>query len=186
MSAAALSRRRARLAAEAAEIKAGAPLLALPGPSFASLDFDPAGDGSRFVIAGEPLYLDSEARAELSGANHMVQTASSVWDCAIVLARVLDKNNAEIFHPGLRVLELGAGTGLVGVAAAKILAAVGAVDGTCNLGEVVITDVGAVVPALERTIAANGNLPARAAKLDWFEYKRDLEAIGLSIRPCSV
>jgi predicted nicotinamide N-methyase len=60
------------------------------------------------------------------------------------------------------ILELGAGTGLVGIAAAAVLGA-----------NVLLTDLPEIVPNLERNIASNADIiesrkgSARAAMLDW-------------------
>jgi hypothetical protein len=91
----------------------------------------------------------------------------------------------------LKVLELGAGTGLVGVAAARLLMLTGPATPTPTLvgGEVIISDVAEVVPQLQKTIEVNTGalngaggdagapLPARAAALDWTKAAADLAAI---------
>lgn len=129
-----------------------------------------------------------------------------------------------LLGPSSVVLELGAGTGLVGVAAARLMASkakaasqatagAGASgeggsggggggsgsgsgsDASNRSGEVIITDVGSVVPGLLQTIAANNNaapdgslgsgesasasstLHARAAALDWTRAEADLAEI---------
>lgn len=184
------ARRRLRLkqAAAAAEVEAGpAVVLAIEGPSFPSLDFAPPlpqpgaasaiedvpahADGTRFKILGTPIYLKPVERSSLSGSEHEVQTSSSVWDCAVVLAKYLEfaqqtqqahRRPGCIIRPATAIVELGAGTGLAGLAASILLADAQSVadpggqrgpDG--RGGRVVLTDVGAVVGALRETIAMN-------------------------------
>ena len=150
----------------------------------------------RFLVAGQPLYIASFADT-LSENTHEVQTASSVWSCAIVLAKYLealqarDTEGTGLLNAASRVLELGSGTGLAGVAAARLLGAqprrgadtaLPAVTGTGSdaaQGEVVVTDVADVVPSLAHTIAINANVrrigyPLRAAALDWTRAHDDL------------
>ena len=93
-----------------------------------------------------------EAKASADG----LCTASTVWDAGIVLAMhafIAYQSNlpcTDSMHPcdqsnRLRCLDLGSGTGIVGIAAA----ASGA------FGEVTLTDLPSVVPLLERNIAVN-------------------------------
>lgn len=87
--------RRARRAAAATNESAAAntgpaaPMLALPGPLFPSLDFSPGGSGRRLVVAGHAILVDSSAHPPDSDA-HEVLTATSVWSCAVVVAKSVD------------------------------------------------------------------------------------------------
>jgi hypothetical protein len=88
--------RRARLAAAAAAASSAddktddheppEPMLALPGPLFPSLDFAPGGSGRRLVVAGHTILADPRAHPPDSDA-HEVMTATSVWSCAVVVAK---------------------------------------------------------------------------------------------------
>ncbi|PVD39096.1 hypothetical protein C0Q70_01724 [Pomacea canaliculata] len=82
--------------------------------------------------------------------------AAVVWDSAVVLCDYLVKHQEIVF--GKRVLELGAGTGLVGMVAA--LAG----------GDVTVTERFEVLPHLEAVIADNfnsGNYLITVEELDW-------------------
>ncbi|KAJ2552390.1 Protein-lysine N-methyltransferase efm6 [Coemansia sp. RSA 1933] len=85
---------------------------------------------------------------------------STVWDAGIVLAKYIDwqvsQGNMDL--SGKTVLELGAGTGIVGITVACL-------QPECSI---VLTDKETLVPLLERNIALNkthGNVSARC--LDW-------------------
>ena len=83
----------------------------------------------------------------------------STWGASFVLANHLHKITVPA---GVNILELGAGTGLVGLSAAAIWQA-----------SVVLTDLHAIVPSLEANISLNQKLleqtggKARAGSLDW-------------------
>jgi len=134
----------------------------IEGPAFPSIDFDPAGKGPRLTIAGHPLLLD-QSQDVGEGEAHTVQTAKRVWDCAVVLAKFLEHRNdlEPAFLQGRTVVELGAGTGIAGIAAGYLG------------GEVTITDVAAVVGALEHNAGLNPAAVARvsAAALDWLDAR---------------
>jgi nicotinamide N-methyltransferase len=74
-------------------------------------------------------------------------TGSSVWDSAVVLMKCFE--NSAIFPEGCfkgkRVLEIGAGTGILGITTAKL-----------GAESVVLTDLGELVDALKANIALNG------------------------------
>uniref|UniRef100_A0A7R9Z8M0 Calmodulin-lysine N-methyltransferase n=1 Tax=Chlamydomonas euryale TaxID=1486919 RepID=A0A7R9Z8M0_9CHLO len=88
---------------------------------------------------------------------------TTVWDASIVLAKYLEKNmrKGEFSRPrlkGKRVLELGAGMGLGGMAFALLDA------------NVVLTDTVDVVPLLKRNCEANlGCGTVQVRELDWYQ-----------------
>jgi len=85
------------------------------------------------------------------------EEAVVVWDSALVLSYFLVKHCQEFLSSKTRVLELGAGTGAVGL----VTAALGA-------GKVTLTDLPRIVPLLEEGIALNCNLTNINAKaLTW-------------------
>lgn len=65
--------------------------------------------------------------------------AAQVWDAALYLCRYLEKLDLK----GKRVIELGAGTGIVGILAARLGA------------EVTLTDLPHALPQLQRNVSAN-------------------------------
>ena len=66
---------------------------------------------TRFEILGRAIVL-AEAE-QLADERHTVQTATSVWDCSVVLAKWLEQPAQLPLVRGRRVIELGAGTGSV-------------------------------------------------------------------------
>ncbi|KAJ1817096.1 Protein-lysine N-methyltransferase efm6, partial [Coemansia sp. RSA 2599] len=84
---------------------------------------------------------------------------STVWDAGLVLAKYLDRQAEEgkLDLAGKTVLELGAGTGIVGIALAQL-------QPQCS---VFVTDKQELVPLLQRNIELNGATNACAECLDW-------------------
>ncbi|BBN14582.1 hypothetical protein MPTK1_6g12820 [Marchantia polymorpha subsp. ruderalis] len=109
-------------------------------------------------IAGKPLVVWEHDDVIDAGTGNCL-TGSWVWDCALVFAHWLGTpawgRNA---LDGKRVVELGAGTGLPGLAAAIFGA------------QVVLTDRRPLLPGLERNVVAN-NLSSRVQvqELEWGE-----------------
>ena len=155
-----------------------APLLALPGPAF-WLDHA----RGELCVRGTPLVAHAEGGQGRG-------TAWAVWDAAVVAALWLDQNApsqpaaggdapagddvvawAAVRERG--VLELGAGTGLAGLAAAAALG--------CR---VTLTDLEEALPALRRNAAANATLAPRVAvrRLDWSRSDDATEA-ATALRP---
>eukprot|EP01051_Picozoa_sp_SAG22_P002524 SAG22_NODE_113_length_19407_cov_214.925161_17_plen_493_part_00 len=88
------------------------------------------------------------------------QTGGVVWDAAVVLARFVFAHAKALNLPAgdsARWIELGAGCGAVGIAAAKLLSV-----------DTVITDQAAILPILRANVQANGCAArARVSQLDW-------------------
>lgn len=173
----------AKKAAEEAAVEKPSSVLLLTGPHFPFLDFSPDSQvpDLRFTVVGQSVYLSTE-KSE-SAENHMVQTASSVWDCSLVLVKYLEKNVAQIFDPfdrGLRIIELGSGTGLVGIGVGHLLQ-----TRSCHDLDIVVTDVASVVPSLLKNIQLNtfaGAVPVRAAVLDWNNWRQDVAKLKTPFR----
>jgi hypothetical protein len=70
-------------------------------------------------------------------------TGLKTWDAAVVLARLLEAQAGSLVQ-GRRVLELGAGTGLSGLAAALV-----------GASHVLLTDLPYTIPRLQANVAAN-------------------------------
>ena len=121
------------------------PYLALPGTLF------PLTDGL-LMINNIPLYIDT-MESKLGA-----KTGCSIWDGSIVLAKFLEQHASQYVH-NATILELGSGTGVVGLAAARL----GALH-------VELTDLEYALPNLQHNIAINGlTSNVSASFLDWTE-----------------
>ncbi|KAG0304186.1 Methyltransferase-like protein 21D [Dissophora globulifera] len=107
---------------------------------------------------------------------------STIWDAAIVLSKYLEKSalislTSSASRP-INVLELGSGTGIVGLAVARILS-----DNRVMAGSrVVLTDKDNVLPLLQRNVEKNASagISIEARILDW-EAVSGVRAPGSSV-----
>lgn len=90
-----------------------------------------------------------------------------VWDAALVLAKYLERHQRRLKLDGAKVVELGAGTGVVGIAASVLGA------------NVTITDLQRVVPLMKKNIETNNEVifgSVKAQTLVWGD-KEQLQGI---------
>lgn len=107
-----------------------------------------------FRVSDRTVHIDQEEKVSCN--DHAVGTSVHVWDSALVLAKLVEQNPWTVRSK--RVIELGAGQGVVGVAAAIMG------------GDVVVTDHPLAMDVLERSVARNGSgLDLRCAPLDWLQ-----------------
>jgi len=147
-----------RLQAAQVVFSPSGPLLALPGRQF---DYRFDGD---FCIDGVAVVFGAAARRESEERQHG-DTADSVWDGTVVLAKVLEKNPGLV--RGRRVLELGSGRGVCGISAARL-----------GARSVTLTDLPYALGALQEAVALNsvdtcGELIATV--LDWSDPRSFLD-----------
>ncbi|KAK3813065.1 MAG: putative methyltransferase-domain-containing protein [Benniella sp.] len=110
----------------------------------------------------DALDIDEDPSGLLRGG-----VGSTIWDAGIVLAKYLERSLAATLAgsdtPTLNILELGSGTGVVGLAAARMLSAMK------RRGKVVLTDKENVVPLLQRNADRNKSegIDIETRVLDW-------------------
>jgi len=122
-------------------------VLMLPGKRF-PLDFR----GGEFTLHATPVFIAEEPNTGLG-------TGLTIWDGAVVLAKYLE-HNPRLAVAGKRVVEVGAGAGLVGISASVLGAA-----------HVALTDLPYTLNNTRRSIEFNrGSLRGEvtAEALDWF------------------
>ncbi|KAF1792403.1 S-adenosyl-L-methionine-dependent methyltransferase [Phytophthora cactorum] len=139
----------------------GRTCLALPSRIFG---FDVAA-GDKFAIDGRVVYIGEVGN---SGKG----TGLTTWDGSVVLAKYLEHQRRSGIT-GSRVVELGAGTGLVGISAALL-----------GARQVTLSDLAYVVDNLAKNVAETMKLAAIARRpiesdvstqvLDWFNPPTDL------------
>ncbi|KAG9322443.1 hypothetical protein KVV02_000072 [Mortierella alpina] len=164
-------------------------MLMIEGPKFSGFDFSPEPAGSSSM--GEPLVVnghrivlpqkktanpsDAEHQHQLwyqedDGLSHTARTASSVWDCSIVLGKYLESLSAKSpnYWKGKRVLELGAGQGIASFSAAAL-----------GAEQVIITDMDSAIAGLQEGVAMNGFQPlqVQVTTLDWTSRAEALQNI---------
>lgn len=98
----------------------------------------------RLELAQAPCVSASHAKESKASADGSC-TASTVWDAGIVLATRVFRERAQRAPSTSVLLDLGAGTGVVGLAAAA----------SGGFGRVLLSDLPTVVPLLQRNAAAN-------------------------------
>ncbi|XP_003441400.1 EEF1A lysine methyltransferase 3 [Oreochromis niloticus] len=109
---------------------------------------------SVYTLMGEEVKI-----RQLFGAD--LGVAAPVWEAALHLCRYLEDQSVEL--RGKRVIELGAGTGVVGIVAARLGA------------EVTLTDLPLALPQLDANVSANKpssgwpSLPPTVLPLSWGE-----------------
>ncbi|KAG0379652.1 hypothetical protein BGX24_012292 [Mortierella sp. AD032] len=167
-------------------------MLMIEGPKFASFDFSSSVSqgGEAYKINGhrvilppkeefsldkdknednEPGVQDTEGK-ETPELSHTASTAKSVWDCSIVLGKYLEalSNKTSGFWKDKRVLELGAGQGIVSLSAAAL-----------GAERVIMTDIDSAVPALQRGVRLNRfEAPqVQVTPLDWTNRSHALQHI---------
>lgn len=127
----------------------------------------PADFAGGFRIGGVPLVLGPGSGLRAQQEQRHGDTARSVWDGAVALAKALEKSPQLV--EGRAVLELGAGRGVAGIAAALL-----------GASSVVLTDLPYALEDLEASAALNFPDAAAArrvevAELDWGDAGRFLD-----------
>lgn len=137
-------------------------MLLICGAKWPDFDFTGRDVTKTFTILGRPILLPNTQ--EIDGT-HTTRTAESIWDGCIVMAKFLEKNRMDLCLENNRILELGSGRGVSGLAAAVLG------------GIVTLTDMPVVVPELERTIKFNHLKNISVKALDWLQ-PTDYETMG--------
>ena len=134
---------------------------ALPVLAIGWRKFSPNFIAGEFHIQHQSLYI-----GEIGNAGK--GTGLNIWDGSIVLAKFIERH-AEQYIQHKRIVEVGAGTGLVGIAATLLGAA-----------QVTVTDLDYTLPNLQKNIALNqgrARSPITALELDWFQAKVHIERL---------
>jgi hypothetical protein len=127
-------------------------VLLLPGRLF-PLDFS----GGEYTVHSTPLFIYEKPN---TAAGPDGATALSVWDGGVVLGKYLEAAYPQGMG-GMKVVEVGSGTGIVGLSAAALGAA-----------HVILTDLPYALQNLRSTVEKNkGALRGKveAVELDWFK-----------------
>ncbi|CAJ1329271.1 unnamed protein product [Effrenium voratum] len=136
--------------------------LALPWSQF-NVSFQ-----GQFQIAGIPILLGEDPDRRPQGSQEHADTGNSIWDGAVALAKVLERQPQLV--RGRKVLELGAGRGLAGLAASALGA------------DVVLTDLAYCREAMEQAVRLTTGSQAlvssrvEVAELDWLQAEAFFES----------
>ena len=147
------------------DTEARATSLSLPWRHFSHVTFA-EGKSSDMTIAGHTVVMPKTSETlDVDGVPHGA-TGKSLWDGAILLAAFLSLNPDLV--RAQTVIELGAGHGLAGLAAALL-----------NAENVAITDLEYALPAARTTVDLNvaglehSNTDVQIEALDWFKPPSD-------------
>jgi predicted nicotinamide N-methyase len=132
-------------------------MLLLTFNKFGSYEFTENAE-TKFTIKNTPIVLAESTKEELSST---VQTSKSIWDASIILSKYFENNQQKIKVKAKKIIELGAGKGLVGISLGILEA------------NVVITDVGSVISSIKDNIKLNNLSNVIAKELDWFNPKEE-------------
>ncbi|KAI9286852.1 putative methyltransferase-domain-containing protein [Umbelopsis sp. AD052] len=157
------------------------PILTIEGPRFPGFQFQkpatqrlgaPKHGENYFYINNVPVWLsDSRQDMDEEEQDHVIRTASSLWDCGVILAKYLEKHPTLVC--GKHVIELGAGKALPSIAAAALGA------------RVVVTDAADAMNAAQHVADINdlhvyGRGPGwieSIQPLDWLHREKDLSQL---------
>uniref|UniRef100_A0AAV1UTN7 Uncharacterized protein n=1 Tax=Peronospora matthiolae TaxID=2874970 RepID=A0AAV1UTN7_9STRA len=124
------------------------------------------------VAAGGEFAIDGQVVQIEEVGNSGKGTGLTLWDGSVVLAKYLEHQRREEIA-GSRLVELGAGTGLVGIAAALL-----------GAQQVILSDLDYAIDNLAKNVADTMKLAASAGRivksdvstrvLDWFDPPTDL------------
>ncbi|KAJ3335264.1 hypothetical protein HDU91_002261 [Kappamyces sp. JEL0680] len=145
-------------------------MLLLTGPEFPSINWTKDDDPSksRYAIQDQVVYLAVPADGTLA-KNHKQATATSVWDCSLILGKYLESIQSQV--AGCTVLELGAGCGLCGLVSAYLKA-----------DRVYLTDVAFALASLQNSVELNGlETVCSVREVDWLCPGAGLEPGGVDI-----
>lgn len=148
-------------------------MLLLPGPEHKGSSADEGwtlGNGDD----GKRIFIQQQRDSDDHTGELRQTTFRCVWDGADVLARYLERTHLPLGKSPNHILELGAGCGLVGIAAGCL----------CPTASVTLTDLPAALPQLRANIDRNRAVlgpdtgRVRAMALDWAAAPLDSEQLG--------
>lgn len=102
--------------------------------------------------------LTDEVVVEIEQNTSSGELGATVWDCALVTVHAFaaSRSNWDGVFKGKHILDMSCGTGVVGIAAAKMF----------NVGRLVLTDQNPLIPLIQSNVERN-KVKAETSVFDW-------------------
>lgn len=145
------------------------------GPWLASSGGDASTDDGVEAQSGVPSVTFRPSLTHVLIEEQFFELGQRVWDCCIMMSKYLEANPDVV--QGKRVLEVGAGTGLLGLVAARL-----------GAESVLLTEYSRCIAHLEKNVRRNdlgpGSGVVSACLLDW--TRQELPEAVLALRPDAI
>ncbi|KAJ3328540.1 Methyltransferase-like protein 21D [Blyttiomyces sp. JEL0837] len=109
----------------------------------------------------------------------------TLWDASLIASKYLERHALKYFSNPQRIIELGSGTGILGLVAAKLISSQSKSKSSTTESTLVLTDLPDVIPLLQKNVDAFHNentdgLKIKVSPLTWGGPNLESEIGGLT------